>query len=65
MGTGAELRIATTIIDELLLNRDVPKLSSVATMIQHPERVAKNRLKLGEASVMKKRKSLDKSLDNS
>jgi hypothetical protein len=50
------LRIATTIIDELLLNRDVPKLSSVVTMIQHPERVAKNRIKLGEVSVMKKTK---------
>ena len=42
------LRTATTILDELLLNRDVPKLSSVVTMIQHPERVAKNRIKLGE-----------------
>ena len=50
------LRIATTIIDELLLNRDVPKLSSVVTMIQHPERVAKNRIKLGEASLMEKTK---------
>ena len=47
------LRIATTIIDELLLNRDVPKLSSVVTMIQHPERVVKNRIKLGEASVIR------------
>jgi len=50
------LRIALTIIDELILNRDVPKLSSVVMIRQHPKRVAKNRFKLGEASVMMKKK---------